>query len=423
MTQRIPVECNTCSQGIIFRIGIGGEKIQLFSVACPKCRQKIGLELLLNDKPTSFEGMPVKHFMGTVKEYINCHDEDEKDDFIAINLHAELVYPKKYIHEKLMIPSTIISQQMMTHALKNGIFKNENFPNKIDDGPKFINVFDSLSGDAKLSSDWFIIKKSYQLKENGLEELSQKELKKYSNLFSLPKNSRYIENILSDFLFRYIAPNIKLYTNIEDEFEKARKINNEELKKLSDYYKSELKQFHIINYIEIFDDYFTNFKDFNRVLLNNKIQLHPEKGSESIICPIDFDKIKMYYGNAYEFFTSHIITLVCVNNILHNRDYNEFEHMTFNKYIKDVSKESKSKPLHNNINLKNFTDILESTIRNASHHKWFYVDETNIGMLKYKSGGTGAEQNISYIDYIYKCNEITMGLAVLLLIEIYLIEY
>jgi len=72
---------------------------------------------------------------------------------------------------------------------------------------------------------------------------------------------------------------------------------------------------------------------------------------------------------------------------------------------------------------KRFTDILESTIRNASHHKWFYIDETNIGMLKYKSGGTGEERSISYIDYLYKCNEITMGLAVLFMIEIYLIEY
>lgn len=423
MTQRFPVVCDTCLQGIVFRVGIGGEKIQLFSIACPKCKQKIGLELLLNNKPSSFEGIPIKHFMATVKEYINCHTEDEKDDFIAINLHAELVYPKKYIHDKLILPSTIVSVQMLEHAKNNGIFDYDNIPIKIGNGPQFMNVFDSLSGDAKLSSDWFIIKKAFELSQNNLDELSQKELNKYSNLNSLPKSGKYLENIICDFLFRYIAPNSKLYTSIEDEFEKARKLNDSEVKRLSNYYKNDLKQFHIKNYIEIFDEYFINYKDFNRILLNNKIELHPESGSESIICPIDFDKIKMYYGNAYEFFTSHIITLVCVNNILQNRKYDEFEHMTFNKYLKDVSKESKAKPLHNNFNLKKFTDILESTIRNASHHKWFYVDETNIGMLKYRSGGTGAEQSISYVDYLYKCNEITMRLAVLLLIEIYLIEY
>ncbi|RXK03832.1 hypothetical protein CRV02_01155 [Arcobacter sp. CECT 8989] len=423
MTQRISVECDTCSQGIVFRVGIGGEKIQLFSVACPKCKQKVGLELLLNSKPSSFEGIPMKHFMATVKEYINCHYKDEEADFIPINLHAELVYPKIHINEKFLIPSTMVAQTLMEHAEKKGIFNYDDLTNPTPFGPSFISVFDALSGDANLSSDWFIIKKAYQLNEAGLNDLSQKELEKYSNLASLPKNGRYLENIISDFLFRYIAPNTKLYIDIEDEFEKARNLNNHELKELSDYYKNDLKKFHLKNYIEIFDDYFNNYKDFNRILLNNKIELHPESGTESIICPIDFDKIKMYYGNAYEFFTSHIITLVCVNNILQNRKYDQFEHMTFNKYLKDVSKESKSKPLHNNVNLKKFTDILESTIRNASHHKWFYVDETNIGMLKYRSGGTGAEQTISYVDYLYKCNEITMRLAVLLLIEIYLIEY
>lgn len=423
MTHRIPVECNTCSQGIVFRVGIGGEKIQLFSVACPTCKQKIGLKLLLNDKPTSFDGLPMKHYGATVEELINCHNVKEKSNFIAINLHAELVYPKIYINEKLMIPSTIVSHSLMEHAEKKGIINYDSLAKPMPFGPRFVNVFDALSGDANLSSDWIIVKKAYQLNEAGLIDLSQKELEKYSNLSSLPKSGKYLENIICDFLFRYIAPNTKLYTDIEDEFEKARKLNDGEVERLSNYYKSDLKQFHLKNYIEIFDEYFNNYKDFNRILLNNKIELHPEVGTESIICPIDFDKIKMYYGNAYEFFTSHIITLVCVNNILQNRKYDEFEHMTFNKYLKDVSKESKSKPLHNNLNLKRFTDILESTIRNASHHKWFYIDETNIGMLKYRSGGTGAEQTISYVDYLYKCNEITMRLAVLLLIEIYLIEY
>ncbi len=423
MTQRISVICDTCTQGIVFRIGIGGEAVQLFSVACPQCKQKIGLELLLNKKPTSFEGMPMKHFQATIQEYINCSVEKETNQFIAINLHAELVYPKEFIHEKLMLPSVTVMKQMEEHAQEKGIINYDNLPKTMGTGPIFTNLFDMLSGDAKLSQDWIIIKKAYQLEENGLDDLSKNELKKYSNTSSLPKNGKYMENIICDFLLRYISPNHKLYTDIENEFEKARKLNHEEMRKLSDYYMNELKNLNIKNYIEIFDEYFNNFKDFNRILLNNKINLHPEEGSESIICPIDFDKIKMYYGNAYEFFTSHIITLVGANNILNNRQYNEFAGMTFNHYIKNVSKESKSKPLQNNVVLKKFTDILESTIRNASHHKWFYVDETNLGMLKYKSGGTGEERSISYIDYLYKCNEITMGLAVLFMIEIYLIEY
>ena len=422
MTHRISVLCDTCEQGIIFRVGIGGEKNQLFSISCPKCKQKIGLELILNKKdPIIVPGINIKHFGARVDKYVNCTETEEQDNFIAINLHAELVYPTKYINEKVLLPSTIVSQKMLAHGMKNGIIEDP-LINNTSNGPHVINIFDSLSGDANLRDDWLIIKKALELSNNNCIDLSEKELKKYSNLSSLPQNGKYLENIIFDFLFRFISPNSKLYSKIEDEFEKARILNSSEVDEFVSYYKSEVRNFHIKNYIEIFDEYFSNFKDFNRVLLNNKIELHPEKGSECIICPIDFDKIKMYYGNAYEFFTSHILTLICTNNILSNRKFDQFDSMTLTKYLKDVSKEGKSGPLISNQSFKNFTDILDSKIRNASHHKWFYVDDSNIGKLKYKSGGTGALREISYVDYLYKCNEITMRLAVLFMIDIYLVD-
>ncbi|MBF7065430.1 hypothetical protein ACN2C0_10325 [Aliarcobacter butzleri] len=423
MTHRVPVRCNTCDKGIVFRIGVGGEDIQYFSIACPKCKQKIGLKLILDSNPIPFG--PSLHYGGKIDEYINCIESEESNDFIAINIHAELVYPAKYIHEKVFIPSTEVMKQMYRHGVEKGIIDENKIQSqmRLNSGTNFLSIFDILSGDAKLSKDWIIIKKSLELQNNGFSDLVEKELKKYSNLNSLPSNGKYLENIVFDFFYRFISPNKKLYSDIEDEFEKARKLNNNEFENLIHYYKTDLKKLHIKNYIEIFNEYFTNYKDFNRILLNNKILLHPEEKSECIICPIDFEKVKMYYGNAYEFFTTHILTIVCANNILMKRKFNEFETMTFPKYLKDVSKESKSKPVENNASFKKFTDILDSNIRNASHHKWFYTDEKNAGRLNYRSGGTGALKEISYLNYLYKCNEITMHLAVLFMIEIYLIDY
>lgn len=422
MTKRISVKCSTCQQGIIFRVGIGGEKFQFFSIACPSCKQKIGLELKLNGFFRQ-EGIPIIHKDANVEKLINCTFEIESDEFIAINLHAELVYPKEFINEKVMIPSVIVSQQMLEHALKKGIINlNQKAPILLGKYPQVINIFDSLQGDSELKEDWQILKKAIEL--NSIKPaLTEKELLKYSKRNDLAKNSKYLESIIFHFFSRLIKPNLKLYEDIENEFEKGRKLDNQEMKNFISYYKQNLMSLHIKNYLEIFNEYFENFKDFNRILLNNKIELHPSSGSESIICPIDFEQIKMYYGNAYEFFTSHIITLVCVNNILNSRKFDQFKTMTFNKYVKDVKKESKSTPLQNNVTFKNFTDFLDSTIRNASHHKWFYIDEQDIGFLNYKSGGTGQLNKISYIDYLYKCNEITIKLAVLFMIEIYLIEY
>lgn len=422
MVKRFPIKCETCEQGLILRLGMGEQKVQVFNIACPNCKQKISI-IMEFDKSIK-QKITINEVIDgySLKSFFNAVPVKEEDEFITFNLHAEMVYPKYLLHDKLQLPSVIVSPLMMAHARQKGIITEED-ELQHKKKSKYLSVFDFLGGDGNLLEDWSIIKKAWNLHKSNLNELVQKELKNYTNYSNLANNGKDIYNIIFDFFYRFILPNKNLYLNIENEFEKARKLNNNEMKIFIDYYKENLKDLFFENYIEIFDEYFNNFQEFNRVLLNNKINLHPEKDSESILCPINFNDVKMYYGNAYEFFTSHILTLVCTNNILNNRKFNEFEHMTFNKYLKDVTKEKKSKPLENNNTFKSFTNILESTIRNASHHKWFYIDKNSPGHLQYKSGGTGALRQMSYIDYLYKSNEITMSLSTLLMIEIYLIEY
>ena len=190
-----------------------------------------------------------------------------------------------------------------------------------------------------------------------------------------------------------------------------------DFKEFNKYYKNELQTLYWKNYIDIFNEYFSNFSEFNRLLLNSKIELHPDEGTESIFCPTNFDKVKMFYGNAYEYATTHLTTFACVNNILHDRDYDTFENLTLSKYVK-LKKHSKATELQGNSGFKLFTDGLDSTLRNASHHKWFYIDEKDPGNLLYKSGGTGELNKISYIDYIYKSNLLIMKVAIMGMLEI-----
>jgi len=178
------------------------------------------------------------------------------------------------------------------------------------------------------------------------------------------------------------------------------------------------------NYLKIFNEYFKNFDEYNRLLLNTKIELHPADGVESVFCPINFDNVDMFYGNAYENITSHIELLVLINNVIEGRDYDKFldSSVTINKYRKKFTKESKKGPLKSNRTFNNFTLHFDSKIRNASHHRWFYVDDSSPERLMYKSGGTGTLNYITYIDYIYKCNQMALSLASLIMIEIYLME-
>ncbi len=407
MNNRLAISCATCNQGIVLRIGLGTQKIQIIAIQCPECHQKIAIELSINKSSIPYQ--PKYNILE------NCTFTTEEDSFIAINLHTEMVYPKELINEKVLMPAMTVAMQLREHATNKGFFnpvKSSGFF-----GVETLTIFDSLGGDSNLLEDWLIIKKAYSLYNSGKLDLMTNTLNNYSNFNVVyMMDNKLLHSIIYDFLKRFISPNTLLYNEIKKNFSKAKK-SKKRFKEFNKYYKNELQTLYWKNYIDIFNEYFSNFSEFNRLLLNSKIELHPDEGTESIFRPTNFDKVKMFYGNAYEYTTTHLTTFACVNNILHDRDYDTFENLTLSKYVK-LKKHSKATALQGNSGFKLFTDGLDSTLRNASHHKWFYIDEKDPGHLLYKSGGTGELNKISYIDYIYKSNLLIMKVAIMGMLEI-----
>ncbi|HEX5328769.1 hypothetical protein [Sulfuricurvum sp.] len=410
MIKRFPLRCDTCHQGIILRIGMGMQKFQTISIQCPECHQKISFEIEVEKENN-------RVINTSINKPINFTFTQEGEDFIAINLHTEMVYPKQYIHEKTLIPSVFITQSMLKHGISKGFLNIDKA--KRADGPfgmPGLFAFDGLGGDSNLLEDWQIIEKAYSLFNSGRSDLMNEELKKYSNVESMYRFTTILHSTIYDFLLRLITPNTLLFNDIKKHFSKAKQKSNH-FKAFKNYYKNELQTMHWKNYIDIFSEYFKNFSEFNRLLLNTKIELHPEDGIESIFCPSNFDDVKMFYGNAYEYITTHLTIFACVNNINQNRNYDTFQSMTLKKY-NELNKDSKLGPLQTDPIFQAFTLELNSTIRNASHHKWFYIDNNNPGFLLYRSGGTGAINSMSYIDYVYKSNLLIIKLAILAMIEI-----
>ena len=409
MTIRYPIECTTCQQGITLRISLGTQKKQNIAISCPQCKQKISL-LLTTDKSS-------ENYQPNIEIQENGRCSIENKDFKILNLHTELIYPKHMINESIMLPQGMINIELYEYAQNKGIVGSLKKAKKSSNpfGFNMRSLFDELGGDSYLLEDWECIYKAYSLYENEMFELMEKELQNYSKIHTVYNNGSLIYSIVFDFLLRFIAPNTILYNEIKNILNKA-KNKKSKFQKFRIYYKDELFNLHWKNYIDIFNEYFKNFSEFNRLLLNTKIELYPEE-SEYIFCPVNFDEVKMFYGNAYEYITTHITIFACINNIINNRNFDTFERMNLIKYNK-LNKESKSGPLQSNEIFKKFTENLESSWRNASHHKWFYIDKNNPGWLLYRSGGTGALNKISYINYIYKSNQLMMNIALMAMIEI-----
>ena len=170
-------------------------------------------------------------------------------------------------------------------------------------------------------------------------------------------------------------------------------------------------------YLSIFSDYFKIYNQLSQMVVHSRIG--DEDVDDKIVGSKSFENVKLYYGQAYESITSFFVTFACLNNILMGRSYDKFQSMTLSKYIKDVSKEKKANPFELTQPFYAFTDGLDSTLRNGSHHASIWRDGEKI---LYRSGGTGAQREIAYSRYLHLCNKLTISLAALFIIELELGE-
>ncbi len=116
---------------------------------------------------------------------------------------------------------------------------------------------------------------------------------------------------------------------------------------------------------------------------------------------IDFNKIKSFYGDAYERLGTGIVTLACLNNILKGRKYDTFANMDLKKYL-SLKKPSKGACFADIPEFNHLLEHYDAQIRNGSHHGNIRLDlSTNI--IFYDPKGDGKEKTLPYFEYLNKC--------------------
>jgi hypothetical protein len=155
------------------------------------------------------------------------------------------------------------------------------------------------------------------------------------------------------------------------------------------------------------------FDQFRQVLTH--VRVGSDDVDDLVVGSKRFDEIKLYFGQAYETLTSSYTTLACLNNIAAGRAFDQFQSMTLTKYINDVEKAKKSNPFASVPVLHAFTQFENSSLRNGSHHAAIWREGD---LIKFRSGGTGAEKDMAYSRYLHICNGITISIAALFLVEL-----
>jgi len=333
---------------------------------------------------------------------------------LVVNLHPEFVIPKDQLHQDSSFPWLNDLSRMVGKALRNPKTK---LPEPLlDQGINFIDGFTLLGGSKFIVDEWRLLKKAWSLTLSGHADLAQNVLRPHSADFGYDNDTTF-DDWLFSFSSKLLVPaQWPIFANAGDFLKRASRAYRSELSRFIQFYRDKLREQHFERYFDLYSEYFKDFTEYGQVLVyvRNKDVLPTGYQASSKA----FNRTKMFYGNAFEVLTMHYVVLACINNVASGRPFNQFSDMSLTKYM-TLKKTLRAKPFMNVVELTPFANNLDSTLRNASHHAAMKLNKHS-GIIHYRSGGTGAEKELSYAEYLIKCNEIMLITASLLMLELIL---
>jgi hypothetical protein len=332
----------------------------------------------------------------------NCSQSDE--DGVVVNLNPEFAVPEDLIHQDHIFPWLLHAPQVFDLGKIGSKRKGQ--------GGSF-DVYNALGGSHFLPEEWQALKKAWSLHTNGRKELSFTVRKDFFE----SRGAEKTPDLLSwqfGFAMKLITPGyVTIFEDAASFLNKTRSDYQSEFSKFKQFHTDQLIKPHNERYFEVCSEYFKYFSEYSQVIVyvknNTKLPSDCQASSSA------FPHTKMFYGDAYEALTSNIVVLACLNNIACGRKYDAFAKMDLKKCM-TINKANRANPFQDTAELNRFSECLDSTLRNSSHHGAIKYDR-NRRTVNYRSGGTGAEQTMSYSEYLVKCNKIMLTLACLFMLE------
>lgn len=167
-------------------------------------------------------------------------------------------------------------------------------------------------------------------------------------------------------------------------FQQAHRANETEYSRLVSHFESvRLDRFEA--YADILSEYFNGFTESNQTL--DYVLGELEMPIDAVATSSDFDTTRMYYGNAFELLGSSLDLPASINNVLSGRRFDELKTISLSKF-RTLNKANRVGAFADNGDLSRLVKEYDSAIRNASHHRWFRINEGHT-KITYRSGGTG----------------------------------
>ncbi len=387
-------QCTVCGAKLILRVGIGVEASCEHSFDCPICSTPITVEAKTGRPPQAWID---------VKENIE-RIERHKEVASIINLHPAFAFKIEDYHSPTAFASMQAGDLIFPHAR---IAKNSRFADVATDF--------EVPNTAKI---WSVVRNVLNLatKEDPVGILDQ-QLSKYVDLrreyrtkFKCETAFKCAASFFDDTFYPAIG---KLRSPLRAFAKKQKSEHPDQFFNLLKFYENKLFSENFNKYISTFNDYYRYYDQFRQVLAHARVA--DEGVDDLIVGSKKFDEIKLYYGQVYEALTSAYVLLATLFNLSEGRNFDTFSAMSLKKYLTDLEKSKRSNPFLGVPELAAFSKHEDSALRNGSHHASIW---RNGELVKFKSGGVGAERDMSFGRYMHICNEATIALAALFLVEL-----
>lgn len=393
---RSAVACETCSQVTTVRIGMGQGIRQEHTIQCSNCSEPISFGMNVDYENLGTEVFPI--------ENCNIVPSPPPGTGPVVNVDANFAVPEDMTDQDFSFHRIHQMQEMVKAAEAFGPLPTA----KLDpDAPR--------RPSSDFSSEWKQLKKAVSLMANGHSKLALRRMKEASE-------EHYADNPLESISDWFIRFTMKLlgrkyqsrFKALLKEFSEIR--DSHDVEPLFEHYEANMVDDRFARYREIFTDFFSKYEQFSQVIFRAALDL--KLSDDLVASSVQFDAVKSFYGDAFEVFAGSVDLLAMMNNVKSRRDFDQFEKLTLDKYLK-LDNSSKFNPFTENAVFTELCEERDNQLRNASHHKGFRIDGEG-RKITYRAGkgGIGEAQEITYAEYLYRSVSLFLQICVLVCIEL-----
>lgn len=397
MIVRQPIECTICGQPHTTRVGLGHGSKQEHKFPCRQCDQEIGFAVLLDQDKSSW----------AFDQWDNCSPIEEVVGAPIVNLEADFLVPADLQGVDRVFPRLMQFEELFkareAAGLSNAAFtagaNTSARPNRRSD----------------YADEWLDLRRSWLLNRSGKAVLVRAAIKKGGEKYY----GRQAPQELSDWVFRFClyVGGIPVEKLLNDAVSVLKPLQNTGgYEALMAHYDEEMSSKRGRLYLEVMNGFFGAYTDFSQIL--QRVSAGLDVPPDLAVSSAQFDRTRMFYGNAFEALGSLADFLAYANNVAQGRDWDRFQSLTVKKYLA-LDKSARFGPFETNPPFAAFAQEADNQLRNASHHGGMEMDRvTHVITYRSGKGGQGDPKTLTYTEYLARSLNLFNQVLALLALEL-----